>query len=214
MQLIGMLDSPYVRRVAIAFQFLELDFSHKSVSVFSQYEDFKNISSVVKAPSLVLENGSVLTDSNLILDYGLSLTSCDHKLMPNDINHRQHALELIGLALVACEKSIQIVYEHNLRPSEKLHEPWVARVTEQLNSALNQLEALYQKCPVSMTRDSIDLAAISTCVAWKFIQEMTPDAVDLNLYPTLRSISSKAERLEEFRLAPFGDHAYPVKLPN
>ena len=34
MQLIGMLDSPYVRRVAISLQLLGLPFEHRSVSVF------------------------------------------------------------------------------------------------------------------------------------------------------------------------------------
>jgi hypothetical protein len=37
MQLIGMLDSPYVRRVAIALQLLGIPFEHRSLSVFRQY---------------------------------------------------------------------------------------------------------------------------------------------------------------------------------
>jgi len=37
MKLIGMLDSPYVRRVAISMQLLDLRFEHESVSVFRTY---------------------------------------------------------------------------------------------------------------------------------------------------------------------------------
>jgi glutathione S-transferase len=51
MQLIGMLDSPYVRRVAISLQLLGLRFEHQSVSVFSTFEKFRSINPVVKAPS-------------------------------------------------------------------------------------------------------------------------------------------------------------------
>ena len=42
MQLIGMLDSPYVRRVAICLKLLGLDFEHRSISVFSGFEEFRN----------------------------------------------------------------------------------------------------------------------------------------------------------------------------
>lgn len=34
MKLIGMLDSPYVRRVAISLQLLGLEFEHQSLPVF------------------------------------------------------------------------------------------------------------------------------------------------------------------------------------
>lgn len=40
MQLIGMLDSPYVRRVAICLKLLRLDFQHLPCSVFSDYDAF------------------------------------------------------------------------------------------------------------------------------------------------------------------------------
>ena len=56
-------------------------------------------------------------------------------------SERQHALRVIGLALAACEKSIQIIYERQLRPAAKLHEPWVTRVTGQLLAAYGALES-------------------------------------------------------------------------
>ena len=51
MKLIGMLDSPYVRRVAISLKSLGLPFEHHSLSVFSTFEQFKAINPVVKAPT-------------------------------------------------------------------------------------------------------------------------------------------------------------------
>ena len=38
MKLIGMLDSPYVRRVAISLQLLGLRFEHQSLSVFRGFD--------------------------------------------------------------------------------------------------------------------------------------------------------------------------------
>jgi len=43
MQLIGMLDSPYVRRVAISLELLGLPFEHRSISVFRQFGEFAAI---------------------------------------------------------------------------------------------------------------------------------------------------------------------------
>ena len=69
MKLIGMLDSPYVRRVAVSLQLLGLPFEHRSLSVFRQFDEFSALNPVVKAPTLIADDGTVLMDSTLILDY-------------------------------------------------------------------------------------------------------------------------------------------------
>ena len=210
MQLIGMLDSPYVRRVAISLQYLGLPFTHRSVSVFSTFEQFRQINPVVKAPSLVCDDGEVLMDSSLILEYAESLAEPGRSLMPTDRASRQHALRMIGLSLAACEKSAQIVYEHNLRPAEKVHQPWLDRVTSQLLAAYEGLEAGLAKHPMPVSDASIDQAAISTAVAWFFTRQMLPDVLDATRYPALQALSDRAEQLEAFRKAPYGDGTYPV----
>ncbi|ERO64370.1 hypothetical protein P308_24210 [Pseudomonas piscis] len=123
MKLIGMLDSPYVRRVAISLDLLGIKFEHEPLSVFSTFEAFSRINPVVKAPTLVLDDGSVLLDSTLIIDYFETLSAPASKLLPAQPQALAQALRTLGLALAACEKTVQIVYEHNLRPAEKLHQP-------------------------------------------------------------------------------------------
>jgi hypothetical protein len=59
-KLIGMLDSPYVRRVAISLQLLGLRFEHQSLSVFRTFSEFQQINPVVKAPTLLCDDGEVL----------------------------------------------------------------------------------------------------------------------------------------------------------
>jgi glutathione S-transferase len=58
MKLIGMLDSPYVRRVAISLQLLGLKFEHQSLSVFRGFDEFRLTNPVVKAPTLVCGDGT------------------------------------------------------------------------------------------------------------------------------------------------------------
>jgi glutathione S-transferase len=208
MQLIGMLDSPYVRRVAISLQLLGLHFEHRSISVFSTFSQFQQINPVVKAPSLVCEDGEVLMDSTLILEYGEALAAPRKSLMPVGLAERQHALHVVGLALAACEKSVQIVYEHNLRPAEKLHEPWVSRITAQLLAAYDLLESALRKEALAVGSDTIGQAGVSTAVAWHFTQQMLPGVVAATSYPMLREYSSHAEELAEFKAAPHGSSTY------
>jgi glutathione S-transferase len=207
-QLIGMLDSPYVRRVAISLQLLGLPFEHRSISVFRGFAEFAAINPVVKAPTLVCDNGTVLVDSSLILDYAEALADPVRRLMPAAIGERCRVLRLVGLALAACEKSVQIVYEHNLRPAAKLHRPWLDRVTGQLLAACGALEAELAQAPVSVWMDEIDQAGVSIAVAWHFIQQMTPEAAPVGSHPLLQALSDAAEALPVFRAAPHGEGVY------
>lgn len=208
MQLIGMLDSPYVRRVAVSLQLLGLPFTHRSISVFRAFDQFQQINPVVKAPSLICDDGEVLMDSTLILAYAEGLGAARKSLMPTQAASRQHAFRLIGLALAACEKSVQIVYERNLRPPEKMHEPWVSRVSGQLLAAYGALEADVFQRPLAASSDSIDQAGVTTAVAWHFTQMMLPDIVNAAAYPALSEFSSRAELLAEFQAAPHGASTY------
>jgi len=207
MKLIGMLDSPYVRRVAISLQLLDLPFEHQSLSVFRTFDEFSRTNPVVKAPTLVCDDGTVLMDSTLILQYAEALTH-PRSLIPREPAALAHTLRTVGLALAACEKSVQIVYERGLRPAEKQHQPWVVRVTGQLLAACDGLEAQLASHPLVLTRTALDQAGVSTAVAWAFIQNMLPEVVPASRYPKLVAFSQAAEALPEFRAAPHGDSTY------
>jgi glutathione S-transferase len=206
MELIGMLDSPYVRRVAVSLQFLGIPFEHRSISVFRQFDEFRAINPVVKAPTLICDDGTVLMDSTLILDYAETLASPDRSLMPRTVQERQAALRTIGLALVACEKAVQIIYERNLRPAQKQHEPWVDRVTGQLLEAYRTLESELERRPLSL--QPVDQTGISTAVTWHFTQKMLPEVVAAAAFPRLEAFSAQAEQLPQFRAVPHGPGTY------
>ena len=50
MKLVGMLDSPYVRRAAISLDLYGVEFVHEPLSVFSTFAEFAQVNPVVKAP--------------------------------------------------------------------------------------------------------------------------------------------------------------------
>ena len=139
-ELIGMLDSPYVRRVAVAMLTAEVPFVHRPISLFRHIDEFSKINPLLKAPTLVADDGTVLTDSGVILDYLGCVFPKIAALSPSAPALRLRAARAIGLALTAMEKAVQLHYERALRPPEKQHEPWRARVAGQLDAALAALD--------------------------------------------------------------------------
>ncbi|VVN68673.1 putative GST-like protein YibF [Pseudomonas fluorescens] len=190
MKLVGMLDSPYVRRVAISLELYGIEFVHEPLSVFRTYAEFAEINPVVKAPTLVLDDGTVLMDSSLILDYLETLAPADKKLLPRQPAALARDLHALGLALAACEKSVQIVYEHNLRPAEKQHAPWLERVSGQLLAAYGLLD----KHLAQASGEALTQASLTAAVAWSFSQFTVASVVKADAFPNLQR---HAERLEQ-----------------
>ncbi|GGA80338.1 hypothetical protein GCM10011369_22850 [Neiella marina] len=203
MKLIGMLDSPYVRRVAISMQLLNIEFEHQSLSVFRDFDEFQRISPTVKAPTLVCNNGRLLTDSNLILSYLEAIAGNSRTLMPQGISEYQLALHIVGLALTACEKSVQIVYEQQLRPDDKQHQPWIDRVQGQLLHCYQLLEQELSKSNLAKRSDDIRQTGITVACAWYFTQHMIPGVIDPEQFPLLSRYSATVEQLPEFQAASY-----------
>ena len=201
MQLIGMLDSPYVRRVAVSLHALGLPFTQRCISVFRTYEQFRAINPVVKAPTLVCDDGTVLMDSTLILDYAEMLAR-PRTLLPTAPGERTRALRAVGLALAACEKSVQIVYERELRPPEKQHDPWLRRVTEQLHGAYAALEA---DLTARAEPPALNASSIAAAVTWRFTQEKLPGTAEGARYPRLQALWQWAEAQPAFLASPYDE---------
>ena len=202
MILIGMPDSPYVRRVAVSLKLMGLPFEHQQVSVFRHYDRFKAINPVVKAPSFVCDDGTVLMDSTLILDYVESIAPPAKRLMPVDVEARKEALRLTGLALAACEKCVQIVYEKEQRPADKRHGPWLERVTGQANAAFGELEKAAARARPWLQGERLNAADVIVACAWRFGQYYDSVEVPAARYPALVEYSRRAEALPELASTP------------
>ncbi|QNK00564.1 glutathione S-transferase family protein [Dyella telluris] len=200
MELIGMLDSPYVRRAAISLRLLGIPFKHRSLSVFRNFDEFQQINPLVKAPTLVLDDGSLLTESSLIIDWAQAQSS-RRTLMPADRLAFTRAIRLVGLALAASEKSVQIVYEHK-RDADKRDEGWMTRVKGQLRAAFQRLESELQDVDGWLFGTTPGQADVSIAVAWGFAQLVVADVVDAKAYPNVRAFAERAEKHPDFAALP------------
>jgi glutathione S-transferase len=68
-QLIGMLDSPYVLRVVIALLIGATPFIHRPISLFRHIDEFSKFNPLLKVPTLLTDDGIMLLDSSVILDH-------------------------------------------------------------------------------------------------------------------------------------------------
>jgi glutathione S-transferase len=203
MELIGMLDSPYVRRVAISLELLGIPFEHRSVSVFRDFDRFVAINPVVKAPTLIDDDGTQLIDSTLILDYLDSRVPMAQRLMPEAPTARRDALRVIGFALAATEKLIQQVYERTQRPPERRHEPWAERLRGQMHAAFGIVEGIVAAHGDGwLGNGRVMQADVTVAVAWRCTQCLMPGLVDPARYPALAAFSARAEALPAFLAAP------------
>ncbi|MBN8941838.1 MAG: glutathione S-transferase [Rhizobiales bacterium] len=195
MLLVGMLDSPYVRRAAIAGTLLGVSFEHQSVSVFRHMDRFRTINPLIKAPSLVAADGTVLMESQLIIQHLEDVAG--RSLRPAAAAARLADLRATGLAIVACEKAIGIEYERK-RPEAVRYQPWLDRVREQLEEALAALDIIacdqWKAGPEPWTH-----GAIGAAVAWGFIRFTIPDAVPADAFPALAAHAARCEATDVFK---------------
>jgi len=202
MKLIGMLDSPYVRRVAICLDVLGVSFEHEAVSVFSTFTRFQQINPVVKAPTLICDDGGILMESALILQYVEATLGRPSPLWHPDPQQRLLQFRAVSYASAACDKFVQLVYETQLRPPEARHEPWMQRVRGQFGAAFHALEKLTPAVQGGVDDNILDHATIWSAIVWQCVQALLPGEVSPTLHPKLDRLSAQMEALPLFRRYP------------
>ena len=202
MKLIGMMDSPYVRRVAVSARLMGVAIEHESISVFRHFDRFRTINPMVKAPTLICDDGGILVDSSLILDHVEAQAEPSRRLLPAAGKARQQALYRVGVALVAMEKAVQWYYEIGLRPEEKRWPDWIRRVGGQLDDAFGLLEDTLSPEGAWFGGARPDAADVATAIAWRFTHYVLPEQVDFTRYPRISAHSERTEALPEFVACP------------
>ncbi len=198
--LVGMYDSPFVRRVAVTMQFYRLPYEHQPWSVFSNPDQVRRYNPLGRVPALMIDDDEVLVESASILDYLDELVGPERALLPRSGVERRHQLRLISTALGACEKAVAIVYETEKRAPGTQDPHWLARLHDQVEGAVAWLEP---RVPALKGRPN--QAQLTSAVAIRFLHGYLPDFAAGLPVPNLDALSSACERLPEFQAAPFSE---------
>ena len=116
MQLIGRNLSPFVRRTAVILKLLDLPYEQRGLSTADDADEIAKINPVVRVPSLVLESGECLIDSNAIIDHLMEVGDPDHGLLPANGAERRAVLRLAAIGHGVMEKAVASSYERGRRP--------------------------------------------------------------------------------------------------
>ena len=211
MQVTGMLDSPFVRRVVVTLLKWGLPFQHRPISLFRHIDAFSAVSPLLKAPTVTTDNGAVLVESSVILATIAAIHPQLPPLWPSDPTKRIAAASLSGVALVVGEKAVQLYYEGTLRPPQAQFGPWRDRVAGQLDAGLRIVE---DGVPAEgwIGGGALGQADIDVACMVEFARAKFPERVGDIAFPRLLAFCSRAEALPEFLAAPPVDGVVaPVK---
>ncbi len=208
MILIGMYDSSYTRRVAIAMSLYGMPFEHRSWSVGRDFDRIRQYNPLGRAPTLVLDDGEVLTESGMMLDFLDDGVGSERALMPATGIGRRDAQRLIALATGAIDKAVLIVLERIFRPADMHSEAWLSRCRTQVEGALGELD---KACAARAGHDWLvghamthaDIAVACFCT---HLRESLP--LDLSPWPALSAHVDRCEALPVFR-----QHYIPFDAP-
>jgi glutathione S-transferase len=135
-------SSPFVRkvRIAAALLALESEITLERADTTDPNDSLRKINPLGKIPVLIVEDGSAIYDSRVILDY-LDERAGGGKIVPRAAKPRLDALRLQALSDGILDASILTVYESRYRKPD-MHEPkWLDLQSGKVSRALAVLEA-------------------------------------------------------------------------
>jgi len=201
MLLIGMFDSPFVRRVAITMKLLEMPFEHANWSVGKDFDRIREYNPLGRVPTLVTDDGENLMESAAILDYLDERAGPDRSLLPRAGAERRKALNLMAMATGAAEKGVMQVYERVFRPEEKRHQPWVDRCRVQMGGSLAAIDRYLGERGVSqwLVGKRMTLADITVACVFTFLNDTLRIAADPVVFQSLGTLAARCEALPVFQ---------------
>jgi len=196
--LVGMLDSPFVRRVAVTLRRYEFAYENLPLMTVGQAEQFAAYSPLKRAPTLILPSGEALFDSQLILDHLDELVAPGHSLMPVASEERLRCRQVLGIAAGIADKSVSGVYEKAFHGAEQRSQRLLLRIRGQLTDSLTWLE---QRAPQSefLFGSQLSHADVLLGTALCFAQEAHPEIVALDEYPAVSGWYQRVSALDDFR---------------
>lgn len=133
--------SPFGRKVKIAAALLGLsnEITIEATDTNKADGPLRTHNPLGKIPTLVLEDGSTLFDSRVILDY-LDHRAGGGKIVPREPDARFAALRLQALCDGVLDASLLQVYEARFRPEQHRLQSWLDYQAEKVTRAFDVLE--------------------------------------------------------------------------
>jgi glutathione S-transferase len=197
--LIGQLDSPYVRRVAVTAMLLDIGFERQPWSVGADQAKLRGVNPVGRVPAWIDDDGEVLVESAQIVEHLDDLAGYGRALMPGDVRERFIVRQWLGLLTGVLDKGIAINLERIFNGVPAASTAWTRRCREQLQSGLADLE---RHCDARgqaewLVHHRLTPADVAFACFLTYLRDSLP--LDLGAYPALAARRERIEALPAFR---------------
>ena len=134
LKLIATLTSPYARKVRIALAEKKIEYALDTDSPWEPGNTVADFNPLGKIPVLVLDDGTRLFDSRVIVEY-LDTVSPVSRLIPEPSRQRIAVKRWEALADGLCDAAAAINLERR-RPARQQSQEWIARQRQKLDRAI------------------------------------------------------------------------------
>jgi glutathione S-transferase len=193
--LLGTNQSPFTRRVAIAMRLLGIDYQRRLWSTQKHAAELRQYNPMVRAPTLILDDGTTLVDSTTILHY-LFGAHRSEVLLPAD---RTRVLAISGIAVSTMEKATALFVEARLRGNGTPRPAEEEKLRDQIRMGLELLNSRLEPA-----HEPLSLAVVDTVCAFDFT-EIIPQSAwsgEQRNFAALVALSEKWNRESPFREIP------------
>ncbi|GAB3243974.1 glutathione S-transferase [Chitinimonas naiadis] len=191
MKLIASLTSPYARKVRIVLHEKKIECPLTVDSPWEENTLVPQVNPLGKVPVLVLDDGSTLFDSRVIVDY-LDHVSPVGRLIPSEHRQAVQVKRWEALADGICDAAVAIVVERR-RPAAQQSPDWIKRQQGKVDAGLQALaEDLHQRSWCN--GESYGLADIAVGVCLGYLDFRFAEIDWRGQYPNLAKL---AERLAQ-----------------
>ncbi|MDQ1815835.1 glutathione S-transferase N-terminal domain-containing protein [Massilia sp. CCM 9210] len=197
MKLIGSTASPFVRKVRVVMAEKKLDYDLELENVWTAETRIHLSNPLGKVPCLIMEDGSSMYDSRVIVEYIDTLTPVC-KLLPPNGRDRSDIKVWEALADGVLDAAVLVRLEKTLRPEEQQSAAWIERQMGKVHAGLAVLSANLGESPFCKG-NHYTLADVAVGCALGWIAFRFPEIDWRTDYPNLAKLFDKLSERPSFK---------------
>ena len=196
LKLIASPTSPYVRKVRIALAEKKIEYQMVESTPYDPGNPVHAWSPLGKVPVLVLDDGTNLFDSRVIVEY-IDTVSPVSRLIPEPNRQRIEVRRWEALADGICDAALAIVLESR-RPAKQQSKEWIERQRQKVVAGVAELARELEE-KTWCDGESYTLADIATGCALGYLDLRYPDLDWRRDYPNLARLAEKLAKRPSFQ---------------
>jgi glutathione S-transferase len=196
LKLIASKTSPYVRKVRIALAEKKIEYQMVEAAPYEPVNPVHTWSPLGKVPVLVLDDGTHLFDSRVIVEY-IDSVSPVSRLIPEPNRQRIEVKRWEALADGICDAMIAVVMESR-RPAGQQSKEWIARQRQKVGAGVAELSRELEE-KAWCDGESYTLADIATGCALGYLDLRNPELDWRQEYPNLARLTEKLAKRPSFQ---------------